>query len=156
MIEIHEINEAASKSKATETILRQLPEWFGIEDSILDYIDKVKDKIFFLAKEGDHIIGFIAITLNNQYTADIYVMGLLKSHHRRGIGNQLVKTVEHHLIKEDYKMLMVKTLGASSGDLSYEKTRKFYKNAGFYPLEEFKEIWDENNPCLIMVKRLIV
>ena len=154
MIEIYDIKEAKDKAIITETILRQLPEWFGLEASILDYIDKVKDKLYFVAKEEDCIIGFIAIALNNQFTADIYVMGLLKAHQRKGIGKHLVKTVERHLIKEDFKMLMVKTLGASSNDLSYEKTRQFYKGLGFYPLEEFKEIWDKNNPCLIMAKSL--
>lgn len=154
MIEIYDINEPKDKATITETILRQLPEWFGLEVSILEYIHKVKDKLCFVAKEKDCILGFIAITLNNPFTADIYVMGVLKAHHRKGIGKRLVKTVEHHLIKAHYKMLMVKTLGASSSDLSYKKTRQFYKSLGFYPLEEFKEIWDENNPCLIMAKSL--
>lgn len=46
---------------------------------------------------------------------------------------------------------MVKTLGESHPDVYYEKTRRFYKKAGFYPLEEIKEIWGEQSPCLIMI-----
>jgi hypothetical protein len=34
------IDDLDSKSKATDLILRQLPEWFGIEESILEYVDK--------------------------------------------------------------------------------------------------------------------
>ncbi|MGH4139155.1 hypothetical protein [Clostridium sp.] len=35
-----------------------------------------------------------------------------------------------------------------------EETREFYKNVGFCPLEEIKEIWGDKNPCLIMVKTI--
>jgi hypothetical protein len=48
----------------------------------------------------------------------------------------------------------VKTLGPSSDDSNYAKTRAFYSAMGFRPLEEFKQIWDEHNPCLVMVKRI--
>jgi hypothetical protein len=30
----------------------------------------------------------------------------------------------------------------------------FYEAVGFKPLEETSQIWDEHNPCLIMVKKL--
>jgi ribosomal protein S18 acetylase RimI-like enzyme len=49
--------------------------------------------------------------------------------------------------------MQVKTLGPSRPDEHYAKTRAFYEALGFRPLEEFKQIWDENNPCLVMVKR---
>lgn len=47
---------------------------------------------------------------------------------------------------------MVKTLGESHPDVNYKSTREFYYKAGFFPLEEIKEIWGKENPCLIMVK----
>ena len=50
--------------------------------------------------------------------------------------------------------LQVKTLGPSHPDENYASTRAFYLAMGFRPLEEFKHIWDEHNPCLIMVKKL--
>ncbi len=50
--------------------------------------------------------------------------------------------------------LQVKTLGPSSPDDHYEKTRAFYLAMGFRPLEEFRRIWDEANPCLIFIKSL--
>lgn len=39
-------------------------------------------------------------------------------------------------------------------DQNYERTRRFYLAAGFTPLEEFPDLWDERNPCLLMVKSL--
>jgi hypothetical protein len=50
--------------------------------------------------------------------------------------------------------LQVKTLGPSRSDENYDKTRAFYLAMGFTPLEEIPQIWDENNPCLILIKRL--
>jgi hypothetical protein len=39
-------------------------------------------------------------------------------------------------------------------DKNYEKTRKFYKKMGFEELITLMEMWDENNPCLIMIKKI--
>lgn len=36
----------------------------------------------------------------------------------------------------------------------YEQTRKFYESIGFEPLITLTEMWDEENPCLIMIKML--
>jgi hypothetical protein len=36
----------------------------------------------------------------------------------------------------------------------YARTRRFYESRGFRPLEEIKGFWNEENPCLIMVKHL--
>lgn len=36
----------------------------------------------------------------------------------------------------------------------YEKTRTFYKSVGFEPLITLTEMWDEEIPCLIMLKVL--
>jgi hypothetical protein len=48
----------------------------------------------------------------------------------------------------------VKTLGPSRRSERYERTRRFYEARGFVPLEELAGFWDENNPCLILVKHL--
>ncbi len=48
----------------------------------------------------------------------------------------------------------MKTLGESHPDENYKKTREFYKAVGFYPLEEFTEIWGKENPYLLMAKTL--
>ena len=36
----------------------------------------------------------------------------------------------------------------------YGATVAFYRGVGFLPLEVFPALWDENNPCLILVKAL--
>ena len=55
---------------------------------------------------------------------------------------------------EGFEYLQVKTLGPSHSDANYASTRAFYLAVGFRPLEEFRQLWNEQNPCLVMVKRL--
>jgi hypothetical protein len=50
--------------------------------------------------------------------------------------------------------LQVKTLGPSRPCERYKRTRRFYEARGFVPLEELHAVWDENNPCLILVKHV--
>jgi ribosomal protein S18 acetylase RimI-like enzyme len=154
MIIVIEITDDLMKSAITEKILRQLPEWFGLEASILEYIQNVKQKLLFAAYDGETVVGFICISYHNEFTAELYLTGILKPYHRKGIGKELVARAEKRLVEENYKMFMVKTLGESVDCEEYHRTRAFYRSVGFYPLEEFSQIWDEENPCLIMVKSL--
>lgn len=152
MVEIKPIDNDQLKSDITDAILHQLPNWFGIEESIQEYIESVKDKVFYAVYDGNDAVGFICLKMNNPYTAEIYVMGILEQYHRCGIGRNLVNLAEQYVRKNQYKFFMVKTVGDSSDDEYYRRTRAFYRSVGFYPLEEIKEVWDEKNPCLIMVK----
>ncbi len=153
-MDIRKIISKQKKSEITETILRQLPDWFGVEKSILHYIETVGDKEFYSAYIDDKAVGFIALDFHNDFTAEIYLIGIKKEYHRNGIGKKLISHAEKAVISRECKLLMVKTLGDSHPDENYAKTREFYKNVGFMPLEEIKEIWGEPNPCLIMVKPL--
>ncbi len=151
---VKKISDPEMKSFITEHILRQLPQWFGIESSLLEYVSGVKDSVFFAAYYGEEAVGFISLKCHNDHTGEIYVMGILESHHRQGIGKQLVSTCEEVLKQKNCQFFMVKTLGESHSDPHYARTRKFYRGVGFYPLEEIPVIWGEANPCLIMVKSL--
>lgn len=142
------------KKEITNNILRKLPEWFGIEESIVEYEEGVMKTDFFAVYDSNIPIGFISIKYNNEFTTEIYVIGILKEYHNCGIGKQLIKKCEEMLRKNNYKFLMVKTLGESHPDKNYKNTRAFYKKIGFYPLEEISEIWGKKNPCLIMVKNI--
>ncbi len=151
------VSSSAEKSKICNHILHSLPEWFGIETAIKDYIEGVKNNFFLVAtnKVEPGAVGFLSILDHNPYTSEIYVMGVLKPYQGTGLGLKLLESAEKEIIKqENKKLLMVKTLGESHPDPYYRRTRRFYKRAGFYPLEEMKTPWGEENPCLIMVKSL--
>jgi GNAT superfamily N-acetyltransferase len=74
--------------------------------------------------------------------------------HRRGIGRALVEAAESYARGLGVEYMQVKTLAASRPDEEYARTRTFYEALGFRPLEEFPRIWDADNPCLVLVKRL--
>lgn len=81
-------------------------------------------------------------------------MGVLEAYHRRGIGRSLVAACEKYCRDHRKEFLTVKTLAEARASKSYEKTRLFYLSMGFKPLEVFPDLWDEDNPCLLMVKRI--
>jgi hypothetical protein len=62
--------------------------------------------------------------------------------------------MEKYFIGNNCKYVIVKTLSEKNPDKNYEKTRKFYTKMGFEELITLDEMWDENNPCLIMIKKL--
>lgn len=147
------IEDPDEKSRVCETILRSLPPWFGIESAILDYIRHVRTMETWVAMETQ-AIGFISLHKHNPHTAEIHVMGLLPEFHGKQIGSDLVRAAEESLLSQGFRFLTVKTLAESCPDVNYDKTRRFYLKCGFIPLEEFKTLWDESNPCLMMVKAL--
>ncbi|MEK6774859.1 MAG: hypothetical protein AABY64_13025 [Bdellovibrionota bacterium] len=62
--------------------------------------------------------------------------------------------MENDLRKEGVKFLTVKTLSESRPNKEYNQTRNFYLKVGFTPLEEFKTLWGDANPCVLLVKNL--
>lgn len=142
------------KSKVCESILRSLPLWFGLEPAIVNYIKDVKPMDTWIAYEGDTAIGFISIHKHFDHSAEIHVMGILSEYHRKGIGHALLSSAEIDLRSTGVKFLTVKTLSESRENKEYAQTRNFYLKTGFTPLEEFKTLWDEHNPCLFLAKAL--
>ncbi|BAU13609.1 hypothetical protein LEP3755_41490 [Leptolyngbya sp. NIES-3755] len=151
MVEIS--NAQLNQSRLCEPILRLLPEWFGIEDAIVHYMQEIDNLPTLLAWKQQQIVGFLSIKHHTQFAAEIYVMAVHPQYHRQGIGNRLVEAAEKNLQRLGVEYLQVKTLGTSRPNAHYDRTRAFYESVGFKPLEEFLELW-EGNPCLQLVKFL--
>ena len=154
MIEIREIYEPDEKSNVCNSILRALPNWFGVESSIIDYTEKVQSMPFYAAFDDNNSIGFVALKIHNLYTAEICVMGVLSDYHRRKIGQRLIEHCESYCITNKMEFLTVKTLDESRESNSYKNTRLFYQAMGFKPLAVFPLLWDKDNPCLFMIKSM--
>jgi ribosomal protein S18 acetylase RimI-like enzyme len=144
---------------AVERLLRSLPEWFGIEQAIRDYVRDAQTMPTYLAMLADEQpehpqpIAAMLATRHFPESAEIHLMAVAPGHHRRGIGRALLRELERDLVAEGVGMLQVKTLGPSHPDRHYALTRAFYTAMGFLPLQELPNIWP-GNPCLIMVKPL--
>jgi ribosomal protein S18 acetylase RimI-like enzyme len=137
-----------------EEILRGLPEWFGFEEALVQYVRDLESSPSFVALGQGEILGFIALRHHNPLASEIHVLAVRRGYHRSGIGKALVQHAESELAWGKVKLLQVKTLGPSHPDPGYEATRAFYFALGFIPLEETKAFWGENQPCLVMVKPL--
>lgn len=154
-----------SGERAPETVdrlLRSLPEWFGIESSIVEYVEQAHTLSTYLAWHGPgprsgggerEAVGVLLAARHFPESAEVHLLAVDPGMHRRGVGRGLVQALESDLIADGVSLLEVKTLGPSRPDASYERTRQFYTNMGFRPLEEIHDLWP-GNPCLVMVKVL--
>lgn len=142
------------KADVCEPILRALPDWFGIEAAIVDYLADIEREPTWTIGDASGCAGFVTVVRHNAYTAEIHVMGIRPEHHRAGLGRTLIQTIERLLVAEGTEYLAVKTLSPAHPDPYYARTRSFYAAMGFRPVQEFPELWGPENPCLLMIKRL--
>jgi ribosomal protein S18 acetylase RimI-like enzyme len=142
------------QSVIVNEILRALPDWFGIEEAIVNYVKEVDDLPVFLARHGDEIQGFISIRQHFDQAAEVHLIAVRPEHHRAGVGRALLEAAQQWLRARQVEFLQVKTLSPARECEHYARTRLFYESMGFRPLEEFKTLWGERNPCLMMVRRL--
>jgi ribosomal protein S18 acetylase RimI-like enzyme len=138
---------------ATDRILRALPDWFGIESAIVDYVADSGRLPGYVAHAGGGVVGFALVRRHFPETAELHLLAVAPEHQRQGVGRRLLAAVVEDLADAGIRLLQVKTLGASHPSEHYARTRRFYEAEGFLPVEELPELWP-GNPCLIMVKVL--
>jgi len=147
--EVVQLDEPAERSRLAEAVLRDLPEWFGFEESTRAYIAEAAELPTF-ALLPDR--GFVCVKRHNAQAAELYVMGVRRELHRRGLGRALVRAAEAWCRAAGIRYLQVKTLGPSRESRGYGATRAFYESLGFVPLEELHGLWQGDNPTLLLVK----
>ena len=149
-MQVVEVQDPSERSRIAEAVLRDLPDWFGIEEATRKYIEDAATLPTF-AVEPD--AGFLCVKQHTPQAAEVYVMGVRREQHRRGIGRALVAAAERWCRAQGIRYLQVKTLGPSRPDPGgYDLTREFYDAMGFVRLEELHGLWDEDNPALVLVK----
>jgi len=151
---IVEVVDKHLKKSYTEGILHKLPEWFGKEESLMDYVNQVADKPFFGAFKNGECVGFFSGRVHHGRTGEIVVCGIKPEHHRLGLGKGLLEKLEVHFTSKGCNYMMVKTLSDLHPDTHYGYTREFYEAVGFVPFYTDFEIWGADYPCLVMVKEL--
>lgn len=139
------------KAQIASDILYQLPEWFGLPESTKTYIEDSKEMPFWAYFVQGKAIGFLALKETSTYTAEVYVMGVIKEYHRNGTGALLLRECEAYAVQSGYEFLQVKTVQKGRYE-EYDRTNVFYERMGFRELECFKTLWDEWNPCQVYVK----
>ena len=154
MITFKLVEDKDEITRVTLEIMNALPEWFSPPEDIVNKSKIHRDFPFIAVYDDDKAIGFAALKIHNVFTADVYDIGILKEYHSQGIGHKLMEECVRYCKEKGFKFLTVKTLDESAIYEPYNGTRAFYKKEGFYPLEVFKTFWDEDNPCLFLVKVL--
>jgi GNAT superfamily N-acetyltransferase len=139
---------------ACAALLERLPQWFGMPESNAHFIETLDYLPAFVATDNDRVIGFLAVERHGEHAAEITVMGIEPSMHRRGIGRALVTAAEAWCNDNEVQFLHVKTRGPSTYDEAYERTRRFYVGVGFTPLYESRTEWGAENAALVLVKHL--
>lgn len=152
-MEIREQKDAADKRRITRQILEALPDWFGIPEAREGYIEKSAGQPFFAAFDGETPIGFLYLVQTGRDTAELYVMGVLREYHRRGVGRALFAAAKRRARELGYSFLQVKTVQMGRYP-EYDATNRFYLALGFREFEVFPTLWDEWNPCQIYVMAL--
>ena len=145
-----EVEDPGERSRIAELVLRDLPEWFGIEEATQSYIDAAATLTTLAVGDA----GFLCLKRHFPGTAEIWVLGVRRDAHRQGIGRLLVRAAEAWCAANGVDYLQVKTLAHTKDDANYARTRAFYEAVGFTPLEVFPELWDPRNPALQLVKRV--
>ena len=147
------VKDENEKQKIAREILNDLPEWFGIPESTQEYIKNVINMPFWIEKENDTVKGFITLKENSPYTCEIYVMGILKKYHKKGIGKLLFNEFYNYAKNKNYEFIQVKTVKEGIYPI-YDITNKFYKSLNFKEFECFDSLWDKSNPCQIYIKHI--
>ena len=152
MLVIKEVKDEEQKMAVVAEVLKDLPEWFGIPESTQAYIEGAKDLQVWATYQEDDLLGFVSLSYSSEDCAEIDCLGVKKAHQGRGIGSQLLATLESEACKKvDY--LQVKTV-AEGSNKNYDRTNVFYRSLGFKKLEIFPQLWDPKNPCQILIKKI--
>lgn len=141
---------SAESADIAARLLDRLPSWFGIPEANAAYIHSATELPAFVARAGIEPIGLLLWHRHFPEAAEIHLLAVDPEWHRRGVGRALVAALRDELDDGECRVLQVKTLGPSNPDPGYADTRKFYRAAGFLPMEETDALWPED-PCLIMV-----
>ena len=150
---VKEIIDKKEKERIAREVLNDLPEWFGMPESIEEYINDSQEKPFLASFSNDELVGFVVLGASSPDCAEIFVMGVKKKFHHKGAGKQLNQAYEQLAKNLGYTYTQVKTVESGHYD-EYDITNNFYKALGYKELEVFPSLWDEWNPCQIYVKYL--
>ena len=152
MVAIEEVKEEKQKMIAVSEVLKDLPEWFGIPESTQAYTEGAKDLQVWAAYQESDLLGFVSLSYSSEECAEIDCLGVKKAYQGQGIGRKLITTIEREAGKQvDY--LQVKTV-AEGSNKDYDRTNVFYRSLGFKKLEIFPQLWDPQNPCQILIKKI--
>lgn len=135
---------------ACDAIIAGLPDWFGVEQGILDCAAAVRSQPGLVAEEGGEVVGFV--TWAGEGTgAEITWMAVRADRRRSGVGRALLEELLGRLRAIGAREVAVKTLSSRHPDPGYAQTRAFYLSMGFVAVREL-DIWGPENPAVLLTR----
>ncbi len=147
---IRPVDDPGEKGRIAASVLAALPDWFGLPDSTAEYVRTSRGLPFWAAVEDGRAVGFAALKETAPKAAEVYVMGVLPERHRAGVGRRLFGALYRYARGRGYAFLQVKTVQEGRYP-EYDRTNAFYRAVGFTELECLPTLWDEWNPCQVLV-----
>ena len=83
---LKQVEAPDDKTEVTLKIMHSLPAWFSPPEDIEKKAITHREYPFFAVYDENKPIGFVALKIHNEYTADIFNFGILEQYHRQGIG----------------------------------------------------------------------
>ncbi len=132
-----------------------LPDWFSEPEVIEASVQVIEELPVFGYIEADVVTALMALKPHLPGAVEIALIATRPEHHGRGAGRQLIEEAERFSHDAGARLLTVKTLAPRDREEpQFEATRRFYDQNGFVRAEVFAKLWDEDHPCLFMVKPL--
>lgn len=118
------VDDIEEKQRIARSILTALPEWFGIPESTENYIRESANEIMVASFEEEKANGFLCLKETGKDTVELAVMGVLKTHHRKGIGRDMFDKAKR--IAAEHMAEQQTELNASrSVETHFPPTRRF-------------------------------
>lgn len=136
------------------TLLAGVPEWFGRPEANANYLRNLTILPSWIALQKEEVVGVISLEEHSPGSCEVHFLAVGRESHRQGIGSALLAHLESEAKRRGAKWLLVKTLGPSSSDPYYARTRLFYQAMGFTPLFETEAFWGQGTPALVLLKAL--
>jgi GNAT superfamily N-acetyltransferase len=144
----------AGSGAICRAILATIPEWFGLPASNAEYEALAETGAAVVALEGGEPVALMLLKRHFETALEVYFLAVRRDQHRQGAGRALMAHAEAVARAEGRRFVTVKTRGPSKPYEPYERTRRFYEAVGYTAVEEFLELWDPENPALLMVKAI--
>ncbi len=137
-----------------ETLLRLLPDWFGVEEALVAYVEASRRMPTVTARdERGTLVGVALLEDHDPGCPEVHLLAVHPAWRRHGLGGRLVRACQDLARDGGHRLLQVKTLGPSHPHRGYAGTREFYAATGFLPVQEHLDLWP-GHPALVLVAPL--
>ena len=142
-IERHQITDA---KKVVLTVGRQLYQWEGTLDEIVECFDRQGELsdidnfqsyyfanrgLFLVVIDDNQVVGTGAVRRISENVCELKRLWLLEPYHGKGLGYRVLQKLIKFAQEKGYKKILLET------DHEQERALRFYRKAGFQPTEKY-------------------